>query len=98
MGTGVNTTFGRLYSWNNWTQTPYFEGNCAMVNGSAGEFFTNINNESISFFSPDLCRTMTLRYSGKSLVNNILGNKYIVDDYMLDNGKLVLRFQPGNNL
>ncbi|XP_975231.1 protein croquemort isoform X2 [Tribolium castaneum] len=88
MGTGINSTFGRLYSWNYWTQTPYYEGSCAMVNGSAGEFFTKLDNKSISFFSPDLCRTMTLRYSGQSVVNNILGNKYVVDSYMLDNGTI----------
>ncbi|KAJ3643118.1 hypothetical protein Zmor_025850 [Zophobas morio] len=88
MGTGINSVFGKLYTWNYWTQTPFFEGNCAKVNGSAGEFFGPPNKESISFFSPDLCRTMTLRYSGQTVINNILGNRYVVDELMLDNGTL----------
>lgn len=86
MGTGNNTTFGRLYSWNYWTYSPYYEGNCAKINGSAGEFFVKPDKESISFFSPDLCRTMVLKFAGQTLVKNILGNKYVVDNYMLDNG------------
>jgi scavenger receptor class B protein 1 len=88
MGTGINSTFGRLYSWNHWTQTPYYEGNCAKVNGSAGEFFLPPDHDSISFFSPDLCRTLTLKYAGPSTVKNILGNKYVIDEHMLDNGTL----------
>ena len=92
MGTGINSVFGKLYTWNYWTQTPFFEGNCAKVNGSAGEFFGPPNKESISFFSPDLCRTMTLRYSGQTVINNILGNRYVVDELMLDNGTIARCF------
>ncbi|RZC34759.1 croquemort-like, partial [Asbolus verrucosus] len=89
MGTGQNSTFGRLYSWNYWTQTPFYEGNCAKVNGSAGEFYPSYpGKESISFFSPDLCRTMTLNYVGERPVGNIMGNKYAAEAYMFDNGTL----------
>ncbi|RZC35987.1 CD36 domain containing protein, partial [Asbolus verrucosus] len=38
MGTGKGTAFRKLYQWNYQTRSPYYQGNCGKVDGSAGDF------------------------------------------------------------
>lgn len=80
MGTGLkNTELGKLYNWNNDNRTHFYQDTCGWVNGSAGEFFPqHPPKDTISLFSPDLCRTMTLSYIGEAVVDNILGNALLV--------------------
>lgn len=90
MGTGIDSEFGKLYSWNHWNQTPYYQDECGKIRGSAGEFFApSTVKEYVNFFSPDLCRSMRLDLRGEAVVANVLGNKYSVEANMLDNGKNV---------
>ncbi|RZB38896.1 CD36 domain containing protein, partial [Asbolus verrucosus] len=88
MGTGKNSSLGKIYQWKYWNNTPYYEGDCAKVDGFSGEFFAPNWSDTIRLFSADLCRTITLKYVGKSEVNSIIGNKYTAEDYMLDNGTI----------
>lgn len=57
---------GIMDSWNKVNQTKYYEGNCAMVNGTSGELFPPMKGraEKVSLFISDMCRLVccTLMY------------------------------------
>ncbi|RZB40688.1 CD36 domain containing protein [Asbolus verrucosus] len=89
MGTGINSTFGKLYNWNYWAQTPYYEGKCGKIHGSAGDFFPRSpDNSVISLFLPSLCRSVTLKLVGQGEVENITGYTYALEARTLDNGTI----------
>ncbi|RZC42136.1 CD36 domain containing protein, partial [Asbolus verrucosus] len=89
LGTGKNSTFGKLYSWNHWTKTPFYDDPCSRIAESTGQFFgQNLGEDFIALFSSDIRRTLFLKYVGKKKVHNIVGNKYILEDLMLDNGTI----------
>jgi hypothetical protein len=95
--TGINSEFGRINTWNYWTQTPYFGGDCRKVDGFVGDLFDPDSiGDTIIMFSPDLCRPIILQYDGEKKVKGIMGNKYSFDDYMLDNGTTFFKFQKLN--
>lgn len=88
MDTGANGQIGQLYNWRYSNQTPYYEGQCGRVEGSAGEFFDrNLTpNSTIKFFSSDLCRKVELEYDHNVTINGIVGYRYSAHDKFLDNG------------
>ncbi|RZC33502.1 CD36 domain containing protein, partial [Asbolus verrucosus] len=89
IGSGKRSTFGKLYNWNHWTNTPFFDDPCSKVAESTGQFFErNLGEGFISAFSTDIRRTVFLKYVGKEKVFNILANKYILEDLTLDNGTI----------
>lgn len=88
MYTGVNdiTKFGKIGEWDYMNHTHFYESHCGMVNGSAGEFFPPSQTKgSISLFSSDVCRTLTLSYKGPTTYDGISGYRYWGDDTMFDN-------------
>jgi scavenger receptor class B protein 1 len=85
--TGINSGFGKLNTWNYFTQTPYFSGNCGKIDGFLGDALdADSIEEIVKVFSPEMCRPVILQFNGKKKVKGIMGNKYTFDDYMLDNG------------
>lgn len=58
--TGVNgmESFGKLRTWNNKNHTGFYPGHCGNVYGSGGDFWPpkRTKTESVTIFSPDLCR------------------------------------------
>ncbi|XP_068898284.1 protein peste-like isoform X1 [Tenebrio molitor] len=85
--TGIDSEFGRLNTWNYWTQTPYFSGQCGKIDGFVGDAFDpDLIEKTIKVFSPEMCRPVYLQYEGKKKVKGIIGHKYSFDDYMIDNG------------
>ena len=85
METGTNSPFGTLNSWNYWTKTRYFDGNCGKVEGSSGDRFDASGNTIKMFFS-ELCRFLELEYVGETEVDGIVGKKYVLGGRALDNG------------
>lgn len=79
---------GAVKLWDYTAQTPYFPGQCGMVNGSAGEFYSpnQQRTESVSFFSSDMCRTIKFDYTEDVKVQGITGYKYSGGKKLLDNG------------
>ena len=51
-------TFGKLHRWNYDTHTPFFEGECGAVRGTAGEIYPpeQTKTSKVEMFSADLCR------------------------------------------
>ena len=87
-GTGINSIFAKIYKWNYWSKSPYYEGTCADIDGSTGEKFDQDSlGDRIKIFSMELCRAVVLQYVGDVDVDGISGRKYQLDDYMLDNGR-----------
>lgn len=89
MGTGENESdeFGVLKQWNYNHETHYYQGKCALINGSAGEFWPiNRDRTNITLFSNDLCRSVLFEYEKNVTVMDVLGYKYTGGDYMMDNG------------
>lgn len=86
MATGIEGTLGELLQWNYYHYTPYNEGSCGKVRGSAGELFPPPTRTNIEFFSPDMCRFVKLDYEEDVRIGNILGYKFSSGPSMLDNG------------
>lgn len=89
-GDGDIRQIGSVKLWDYATQTPFFPGECGLVNGSAGEFYSpnQQRTEPISFFSSDMCRTIKFDYAEDVKVQGITGYKYIGGKKLLDNGTL----------
>jgi scavenger receptor class B protein 1 len=95
--TGINSEFGKLNTWNYFTQSPYFSGNCGKIDGFLGDALdADSIEEIVKVFSPEMCRPVILQFNGKKKVKGIMGNKYSFDDYMLDNGTTFATYQNLN--
>lgn len=72
---------GQITKWKNASDlSEFFPSPCSTLTGSAGEFFPpNRDKTSISYFSPDLCRTIFFNYKEKVNVEGVHGYKYILD-------------------
>lgn len=87
MGTGVNSTLGKIYHWNYETKTDFFHQNCSDVSGFSGQFFNqNLDPEAVLTFSPEMRRKAGLHFMGTQTVNGLLGYKYGLGDEIFDNG------------
>jgi len=72
---------GRLDWWNK-TQNPgFFEGQCGEIRGSAGELWPpNQTKTNITFYSTDLCMSLTLQYKEQITdINGLGGYRYWAD-------------------
>lgn len=89
-GEGDINKIGKMGEWNYSNRTSYFPDHCGMVNGSAGEFYppNQTKNKPISFFSPDMCRTIPLDFEEESIVHNMMGYKYTGGPKTVDNGSV----------
>ncbi|CAB0020602.1 unnamed protein product [Nesidiocoris tenuis] len=92
MDTGENGVeeFGILRRWNYYNSTGFYDGNCGLVNGSAGELFPpNVKiSKGVEMFSPDLCRSIKLNYVEDVKLHGLKGLKFAGDETTFDNGTL----------
>lgn len=88
----VSDDFGAIKNWNYNNVTPFYEGECGNVNGSAGELYPqNLKPDHITFFSADLCRALEFTFEESVLVQDIPSYKYSAKDAVFDNGTFVTR-------
>ncbi|XP_075224642.1 protein peste-like isoform X2 [Lycorma delicatula] len=82
---------GVLKQWNYSNRTKFFSEKCSGVYGSSGDLFPRglAREDTISFFSADVCRTLTLLYAKDDEVRGIPVYRYEVDPDLLDNGTKV---------
>lgn len=79
---------GVVKNWNYSPRTQFYPDHCGMVNGSAGEFYPpkQTKDKPISFYSPDMCRTLSLDFNEEVQVHGINGYKYVGGAKLWDNG------------
>lgn len=79
--------FGMVARWNYENPIPSYESDCGVLNGSAGEFFLPHPKKggSISLFSSDICRMLTLNYKEEVKVEGVKGYRYWGDAHTFDN-------------
>ncbi|XP_063701397.1 protein peste-like [Culicoides brevitarsis] len=92
MHTGENNMaeFGALKYWNFNETNGAFEGDCGKIHGSAGEFFPPKQSRfgTISFFSPDMCRSVPLDYEKDVEIHGVTGYKFSGGPRSTDNGTI----------
>uniref|UniRef100_A0A182W0M9 Scavenger receptor class B n=1 Tax=Anopheles minimus TaxID=112268 RepID=A0A182W0M9_9DIPT len=90
--TGVEdiAMLGKMGEWNYKPRTDFFEGNCGMLNGSAGEFFPPglSKDQPIELFTPDMCRSLPLDFEEEVTIHGQKAYKYSGDRRAIDNGTL----------
>lgn len=89
-GDGDISKIGEVELWDYRDHTDFFEGTCGMVNGSAGEFYppNQTKDKPVSFFSPDMCRTINFDFAEEVNVNGINGYKYSGSKKTVDDGSM----------
>lgn len=88
MSTANDQNFGKLLEWNYSNRTEFYEGNCAKINGSAGEFYPiNRGKDTISVYSAELCKNAVLEYEKEVEIKGVKGYKYSAMS-LFDNGTL----------
>ncbi|CAG0903357.1 unnamed protein product, partial [Darwinula stevensoni] len=86
MNTGAKdlSTFGEIQRWNFSPKTDYYQGECGVVNGSAGELFPpNREKDSITIFVPDFCRQLV--YKDNAEKYGLKGYRFWADANFLAN-------------
>ncbi|ODM87463.1 Protein croquemort, partial [Orchesella cincta] len=85
-GRGHIQNFGKMARWNYNNESLGYQSNCNYIKGSAGDLFPpNPQKDSISIFSTDICRTLTLSFKEEVMTEGIKGYRYWGDENMLDN-------------
>lgn len=88
--TGVDdiSRLGQMVSYNNFTEYPYYEGECKKLKGSGGEFFPPkpSPDESIFLFTPDMCRAIPYDYEKSIDLHGVTGYRFTAGARALDNG------------
>lgn len=94
MYTGVDdiSNLGILHSWNYEHETKYYRDECSVVEGTTGELFPplNIKND-LSVFATDVCRSVNIVPDGEYSSYDIVGQKWVGDYRVFDNGN---RYSP----
>lgn len=77
---------GLIRQWNNVSRTNFFEGECAELSGSGGDFFTpNITKDQIlQLFSPEMCRSVPMEFDEEVTINGIETLKFSGGDKAVD--------------
>lgn len=90
--TGLNgiENLGKISSFNNLTEFPYYEGECKKLKGSAGEFFSPnpTRDETIHLFAPEMCRSIPYDYEKDIELHGMKGYRFSAGARALDNGTL----------
>lgn len=89
-GFGPNQTYRDLNqykSMNGSSRLPFWkpEGDCNALRGTDGEFFGPFVNssENLEVYSADICRKLSLKYRGQTIVDGISVYKYTLDEKSL---------------
>lgn len=82
---------GVLKRWNYTNKTRFFTGKCGEIYGSSGDLFPpgRTRDDTITLFSPDVCRPLTLKFANDDEVEGVPVYKFEVDPHLLDNGTLI---------
>jgi len=85
-GAEDNNMMGKVHSWNYSTQN-YFDGECGLVKGGAGEFYPpRLNKTYVELFSNDLCRSIRFDYNTIAYPDGITSYEFIAGPKMFANG------------
>ncbi|XP_026732809.1 protein peste-like isoform X1 [Trichoplusia ni] len=86
-GQKAGTLPGQILRWNYEDHITYYEGECAKLSGSAGEFMPrNLTEEStLTMFVPDLCRTVNMDYVDSGELSGLMYHKYAISGRSFDN-------------
>ncbi|KAG6451937.1 protein peste isoform X2 [Manduca sexta] len=78
---------GQILKWNHEDHISFYNGECAKLSGSAGEFMPrNLTEESkLTMFVPDLCRTVNMEFVDSGLMDGLHYHKYHVNERTFDN-------------
>ncbi|XP_035433639.2 protein peste-like isoform X2 [Spodoptera frugiperda] len=89
-GRTAGTLPGQIMRWNYEDHIPYYEGECAQLAGSAGEFMPrNLTEDSVlPMFVPDLCRTVYMEYVDTGELDGLNYNKYALTQRSFDNSSV----------
>jgi len=89
-GTDDISKLGQLRQWNHVSKTSFFEGHCAELSGSAGEFFPPkvVKDQIVSVFSPEMCRSVLLEFEDEVDIHGVKTFKFSGGDRTVDNGTL----------
>ncbi len=77
---------GLLRQWNGDSRTNYFQGECAKLTGSGGDFFTpNIKkNQQLELFSPEMCRSVPMEFEEEISIHGVNTLKFSGGDKAVD--------------
>jgi hypothetical protein len=77
---------GLIRNWNNVSRTNFFQGECADLSGSGGDFFTpNITKDQIlELFSPEMCRSVPMEFEKDVTIHGIETLKFSGADRAVD--------------
>lgn len=93
MGLGGDHTMGSMDQWNHRKDSPFYEGKCGEIVGSAGEFFPqHLSKEPLGIFNSEICRTLYVDFEKENEVHGVNGYRYVLGDSFFDNGTKI----PGN--
>ena len=72
------------------SETNYFEGQCNVLTGSAGDFFTPFidKNQTLELFSPEMCRSIQMDFEEDQEILGVKTMKFSGGDRAVDNGTL----------
>jgi len=74
---------GNLYSWNYTSISTAFRGECGAINGSAGELFNaDLGRDGLSFYSSDMCRTLTVPFEKETDIYGLKVNRYAATEVL----------------
>ncbi|XP_023934288.1 protein peste [Bicyclus anynana] len=78
---------GQILSWDYHKSLPWYEGECAKMQGSGGEFMPhNLTEEApLTIFMPDLCRTVHMEPERSGEMDGLPYIKYAMTDISFDN-------------
>lgn len=78
---------GMLQLWNGQNRTPAFGGDCGRIYGTSAELWPPADKFApLTMFLGDVCRSITLKWRGEQLTKGIVGQKYVGDESVFDNG------------
>lgn len=90
--TGVDDIkgIGNIRKWNHVSRTNYFEGKCADLSGSSGDFFPPFitKNQTMELFSPEMCRSVLMDFEEEKEIKGVKTFKFSGGDRTVDNGTL----------
>ncbi|XP_026677185.1 LOW QUALITY PROTEIN: uncharacterized protein LOC103506297 [Diaphorina citri] len=76
---------GKVYQWQYTNTTSFYEGTCAMVNGTSGTLFPPVRSKQdrVTMYSPDLCRSISFDYSRVESVEGVPGYRFVGSEYIV---------------
>lgn len=78
---------GVMDLWNNENRSPYYRGNCGMINGTTGELWPKLSEkQDITVFATDVCRSISLVPDASYENYGIEGFRWVGDERVFDNG------------